>query len=167
MSRYTDAKYEEYRLKIRRMLQLRPKLTAVEVSERLKIDYKMAKRLLKKVETDKIMRLKRAMKDDDLSEIVAFIDEASPEIKRIIFSQGSADKDKIAAFKAVIDGKGRELDLKMDTGIYARSLGKIVVEDKLNDKDKDLLKKALLYATERGRIGQNKPKQGTPKGTGE
>lgn len=167
MSRYTDAKYEELRAKIRRMIQLKPKIYATEISKRLDIDYKMARRLLKKVETERIMRLKRAIADDDLSDIMAFIDEASPEIKRIVFNPDSSDKDKIAAFKAVIDGKDRELNLKMDTGVYQRSIGTVVIEDKLNDDDKALLKKALQYANERGRVGKDSRKQGTTETTGE
>ena len=165
MSRFTDEKYEEYKMLIRRMKQLEPRITITKMAMQLKVDYRVVMRLNKKIERERVEAIKRALADDDLSEIIEFIKEASPEIKGIIFSQFAKPAEKIAAFRAVIEGQDRAMNLKMDAGIYQRNLGKLDVERKLNSEDEALLKKALQFATERARLGQGEQEQGATTGT--
>ena len=166
MSRFTDEKYEQYKGLIRRMKQLKPSITIGEMATQLKIDYRVVMRLNKKVERQRTEAIKRAMADDDLSDIIEFISEASPQIKAIIFSPASKPAEKIAAFRAVIEGKDREMNLKMDAGVYQRNLGKLDVTRKLNDEDEALLKRALQFATNRARLGQGEQEQEPATGTG-
>lgn len=175
MPKFAEEFYIELRLKIRKLLQLRPKTTAKEVAKMFDIAYKVGWRELKKVRRQIIEDLRQSTQDSDLSELAEFLWQAKPEIKRILFDkdeQGNykySAKERIWAFEAVLKGDERAINIKMDLGVYQRNLGKIQIEPKLSDESQKILEKALNYATERAektRTGKDKPRHTTKKENG-
>jgi hypothetical protein len=168
MSRYSEEVYTELRTKIRKYFQLRPFASAKEVGEVFDIPHKTAWRLVRKVRTQIVEDLKLTTSDKDLAEYSEFLNQASPEIKRIIFDKDKTGsytheaRDRINAFRALVMGQERMLGVKMDLGIYKRKLGEIGITPTLTSDQEKILEKALNYAVDRANksgVGGDTPEQ--------
>lgn len=168
MSKHSDEYYREIRAKIRKLLQIRPNVTAREISKVFEIPYKMALRELAKVRREIIEDLKQATSEKDLAEFAELITQANPEIKHIIFDRDEngnythSAKERTFAYSALITGNERLLNLKMDLGQYQRNIGKITVASNLTPEQEKILTKALNYAVQRADNAGDGANQGEP-----
>jgi len=175
MSKRTEEFYLEIRAKIRKLLQIRPNVSALEISKVFDIDYKLALRELKKAKQAIIEDLKHSTSEKDLSEYAEFLMQANPEIKHIIFDKNEDGsyvynaKERTFAYNALLSGNEKMLNIKMDLGQYQRNVGKITVATDLTPEQSEILTKALNYATQRAnnsRVGSHNAEQETEDRTG-
>jgi len=148
MSKFTQEKYDGWKARVRILLQLKTTLTGIDVAKELGCDYRTGLRILKKVERERVENLRRAVAEDDLAELAEFIKQANPELAAIVFNPNETPKNKVIAYRAMLEGKSKAIDLKMDAGIYQRNLGKLQIAGSLTAEDKQLLEIALAYATD-------------------
>ena len=170
--RYSEEFYQELDAKIDKILQLQPNITARKLASVLEIDYRLALKRMQKVRVRRLERIKRADVTDDIATFVNFFDQAVPEIVEIIFTKKKGGgykysaKERIFAFKTLVDGNKRALDMKMDAGIFKRELGKLEVAGGLNPEQAAVIKEAIdkLYGRPSGKLKDGNNEKGGKSG---
>ena len=151
---WSDAKKEEIKQNIRALLIRFPHITCRRIAEFLGIDKDTALKYLNEVRRENAERLKKEIDklkktsiEEELIKMENEFQELIEELWVIINSKKSTRREKISAIKTLIEARRNLFNVKFDAGIFTRKLGELEVKEKLTQEEKELIKKAIEYAS--------------------
>lgn len=158
MGNFSQTTIEKIKLEVRRLMVREPGISGRRIAELLGYDRDFICKLKKKIDRELKMNLERSLIEDELSEFENIYKAMAIDMYAIITSN-SKDSDKIKAFEALMNGKERLIQQKMDAGYFTRKLGEVGIKQTLTPEQNEILTRALNYATERANRASNRINQ--------
>lgn len=172
MPAYNQENEERFIEQLRLIMVRSPRVTVRGATEAMArrgypLDKSYINRLMRKIKGERAKRVtlqtleKEVAKHEDLVETLAnecwriILDRGKTDEDGKIISLGSSASDKLRAIKTLVDAHKQLLDIKFDAGVFERQLGKLKSDTALSSEDRELIDKALAYATERSRTSED------------
>jgi exonuclease VII large subunit len=150
--RYTKEKQKEHMAQIRRILVMKPQASIREIKEALlkqrkplKLDKDYVNKMVNKIRKERVNRLNYYTINKVLAEFQDEVEELKKRLWAIISKPSSTYQEKISAIRELRNSSRDLFDKMFDAGVFERKLGELGVKDKMDEEEKELIKKALHH----------------------
>lgn len=147
---YSKEQKKEFISHIRRILVIDPDATIRGIRDSLmrrkkplKLDKNYIGDLINKIRKERAKRLDHYTINKVLARFQDEVEELKKRLWVIITNPESSERDKISAIKELRTSSKDLFDKMFDAGVFKRKLGELELKDQLNDKERDLIKKAI------------------------
>jgi len=126
MANYTQATIEKIKLEMRRLMVREPGISSRRMAVLLNYDKDFICKLKRKIDGQLKREIENSLVEADIKEMENIYRSMAIDMYEIITSN-SKDGDKVKAFEALLKGKERLIQQKMDAGIFKRKLGDLSI----------------------------------------
>jgi len=164
---YTPENIDKIKAQMRQLMVRDPRISGRRMSDVLGYDRNFICKLKRKLDREITVSIERSLMEKDLGQLQIIYETMVSFMWDIVNDADAKDKDKINAFKAIIDGKDKLIDRKMDAGIFNRKLGDLKVTADLTPEQSELINMGLekLYGVSR-KTKTSEGESGDKKGVG-
>lgn len=151
---YSKERQKEHISHIRRILVVKPDSSILQVRDLLKkqkiplsLDKDYINKLVNKIRNERAERINYYTLNKKIAEFEDKLNESDLRLWAIINSSNSTNIERISALREIRQNNKEMFDKMFDAGTFEKQLGKVKVESGLDEKDEELIKKAIAYAT--------------------
>ena len=160
---------EEIKAQIRKLKVQQPNISARQIATVLKHDRTFIAKLKLKVDRENRHKIDHDTVRKELARLEELVHEGGIAMRGVMYNTANFDKEKVAAYSALVNAYKMLLDAKFDSGVFKKELGKIEASYKMSIEDRAEIKKVIEYAINQGahKVGKFTIDLGDVKGDGE
>jgi len=163
---YSQENVDKIKAQMRQLMVRDPRISGRRMADALNYDRNFICKLKRKLDREITASIEQSLMEKDLGQFQVMYETMVSFMWDIVNDDSAKDKDKIAAFKVILDGKDKLIDRKMDAGIFSRKLGELNIQADLTPEQNDLINRGLekLYGVSR-KITKSKGESGDKEST--
>jgi len=142
---------EEIKAQIRQLKVQKPNISARQIAKLLDRDHTFISKLKNKVDQENRHKIDHDTVRKELARLEELVHEGGITMRGVMFNTTNFDKEKVAAYVALINAYKMLLDAKFDAGLFRKELGRIEADHKLSPEDKADIKRVIEYAIGKGK----------------
>ena len=143
MSKWTREERKQVKEKVRLAMIRELRIGQYELAKIIGIDKKTALKLKKEIVEENTKWVSDQKIDEEIGKIETEYDQFAFECWQIIKDLNATNKDKTNAMRARIEAIKNLFNIKFDSGMFKRKLGKLEIGKVLSQEEQDLIAKAI------------------------